>query len=123
LHADPAKCKGNKFVAMATGPLLKPEPKSLVLLRTAVYFVSWMVAYKIKGLFNGVKSNFIFSTSVTHNGVGKAVFADFLPKALENGTFVASPESFVVGKGLEAIQEAFSIQEKGVSAKKVIVSL
>ena len=118
-----AKCKGNKFVAMATGPLLKPEPQSLVLLRTAVYFVSWMIAYKIKGLFNGVKSNFIFSTSVTHNGVGKAVFADFLPKALENGIFVASPEPFVVGKGLEAIQEAFSIQEKGVSAKKVVVSL
>jgi hypothetical protein len=47
----------------------------------------------------------------------------FLPKALKNGTFVASPEPFVVGKGLEAIQEAFSIQEKGVSAKKVVVSL
>jgi hypothetical protein len=55
--------------------------------------------------------------------VGKVIFEDFLPQALAEGKYVAAPEPMVVGKGLESIQEAFKIQQKGVSAKKVVVSL
>jgi len=55
--------------------------------------------------------------------VGKAVFENFLPKALEEGKYVAAPEPLVIGKGLELVQEAFEVLKKGVSAKKVVVSL
>ncbi|KFX98498.1 hypothetical protein O988_04318 [Pseudogymnoascus sp. VKM F-3808] len=65
----------------------------------------------------------IFGTSLKDNKIGEAVYEHFLPKALEAGTFVPAPEAFVVGHGLESIQDAVDIQHKGVSAKKVVVSL
>ena len=57
------------------------------------------------------------------NEVGKAIYEDFLPTALAQGKYIAAPEPQVVGKGLECVQEAFEISKKGVSAKKVVVSL
>ncbi|KAI9813397.1 MAG: hypothetical protein M1827_004071 [Pycnora praestabilis] len=92
-----SKAKGNKFVAMAMhydGPV--PE---------------------------GVESKFILGNASADNEVGAAIYADYLPKALAEGKFVAAPEPLVVGKGLESIQKAFDVQMKGVSAKKVVVSL
>lgn len=117
------KVQGNKFVSMATYPLLQQEPVNLVFLRTAYHFISWIISFKIKGLVKGIKSNFIFGSSIAHNEVGKALFADFLPEALEVGSFVATPEATVFGKGLESIQAACEYHQKGVSAKKVVVSL
>jgi len=113
----------NKFVAMATYPEPKETPTSFVLLKNAATFVSWMAAFKAKGLFTGVKSNFIFSSSVSHNGVGRAIWEEYLPKALSEGTFKASPEPVIFGKGLDKIQDAMEFQKKGVSAKKVVVQL
>jgi hypothetical protein len=46
-----------------------------------------------------------------------------LPAALAKGKYVAAPEPQVVGKGLEDVQEAFDVNKRGVSAKKVVVSL
>ena len=51
------------------------------------------------------------------------IFEDFLPKVLAEGKYVAAPYPEVVGKGLEYIQAGFELQKKGMSAKKVIVSL
>lgn len=117
------KVEGHKFVSMATYPVLQEEPKSLVMLRTAYNFVSWTVSYKVKGQLKGIKSAFIFSSSIAQNEVGKMIYVDFLPKALQAGTFIAAPEPFVFGKGLENIQGALDYQMKGVSAKKVVVTL
>lgn len=36
---------------------------------------------------------------------------------------LAAPEPFVVGHGLEYVQEAFNFQKKGVSVNKVVVTL
>jgi hypothetical protein len=69
---------------------------------------------------NGVGAKFVTPIS---SEVGKVIFKDFLPQALADGKYVAAPAPMVVGKGLESIQEAFKIQQKGVSAKKVVVSL
>ena len=55
--------------------------------------------------------------------VADVIYRDFLPEALANGIFRATPEPLVVGAGLETIQEALNIQKKGVSAKKIVVSL
>ena len=71
----------------------------------------------------GVTIKAIFGTTIKDNHVGKAVYEDFLPKALDAGTFVPAPEPLVSGKGLESVQEAVDLHQKGVSAKKVVVSL
>ena len=71
----------------------------------------------------GIGAKFCMAGSIKDDEVGRAVYVDFLPKALEEGTFVAAPEAEVVGKGLESIQVAFEVQMKGVSAKKIVVSL
>jgi hypothetical protein len=57
------------------------------------------------------------------NELGAKIFEEFLPKALEAGSYLYAPEPLVVGKGLERIQKAFEVVKKGVSAKKVVVSL
>lgn len=64
-----------------------------------------------------------FAPSIKDNHVGKAIFEDYLPRALNNGTFVAAPEPFIAGKGLESLQMAVDLQRKGVSARKVVVLL
>lgn len=72
---------------------------------------------------HGVTMKPVFGTTIKDNTVGKAVYEDFLPKALEAGTFVPAPEPLVSGKGLESVQGAVDLQQKGVSARKVVVSL
>jgi hypothetical protein len=46
-----------------------------------------------------------------------------VPKALAKGTFKAKPDPLVVGNGLKSIQLGLDVQKKGVSAKKVIVTI
>ncbi|KAL0931137.1 zinc-binding dehydrogenase family superfamily [Colletotrichum truncatum] len=72
---------------------------------------------------DGVKSNVVFGGSLRENEVGRAVYADFLGKALAAGSFTCAPEPHVVGKGLESLQTAFEAVREGVSAKKVVVTL
>ena len=72
---------------------------------------------------DGVTMKAVFATTIKDNAVGKAVYEDFLPGALEAGTFVPAPEPVVSGKGLESVQGAVELQQKGVSARKVVVAL
>lgn len=51
------------------------------------------------------------------------MYEDFLPKALETGLFIPAPEPLVAGQGLENLQAAFDLQKKGVSAKKIVISI
>lgn len=55
--------------------------------------------------------------------LASAVFHDFLAGALAEGKYTIAPESQVVGEGLEALQGAMDTLRKGVSAKKIVVSL
>ncbi len=71
----------------------------------------------------GVKIKHIFGTSIKDNEVGKAIYEDFLPKALKAGTFVPAPEPLIAGKGLESVQGAVDLINKGVSARKIVVAL
>lgn len=48
---------------------------------------------------------------------------NYLTSALEDGRLKCLPEAYVVGNGLEAIQEGMEVLKKGVSARKVVVSL
>ena len=92
-----ARSEGKKFVAMAVRP---PE-----------------------NLMEGVETKFIFGSDLKDNEVSKVIYEDFLPKTLEEGTYITAPDPEVVGKGLEHIQAAFDVLKNGVSAKKVVVSL
>jgi NADPH:quinone reductase-like Zn-dependent oxidoreductase len=117
------KCKGNKFISMASYPTPQPPPKRFVLLTTIYCFVSWSIANWVKSKARGIRYKFIFGTTLIDNGVGEAIYVDYLPDALAASTYIAAPEPVVVGKGLEYIQAGLDLQKKGMSAKKVVVSL
>jgi len=114
--------EGDKFISMATYPL-PTDAENLSFLTTIYTMGTWMTSFKTKGLLKGIKSNFIFSSSICTNEVGAAIFRDFLPRALEAGALVPAPEPQVVGEGLDSIQAALDYQRKGVSALKVVVTL
>jgi len=116
-------CKGNKFISMATYPVPSPPPKHFVLLLTVLSFASWSIICWFKSRARQIRTKFIHGSTLVDNGVGKVIYEDFLPKALAEGTYLAAPDPIVVGKGLEYIQAGFDLQKKGVSAKKVVVSL
>ena len=71
----------------------------------------------------GVTVKHIFATTIKDNEVGKAIYENFLPKALKAGTFVPAPEPLIAGKGLGSVQGAVDLLQKGVSATKVVVTL
>jgi NADPH:quinone reductase-like Zn-dependent oxidoreductase len=77
----------------------------------------------VEDLPEGITLSKIFGITLRDNGVGKAVYADYLPQALESGTFVPSPEPLVQGKGLEHVQAGVDRLMAGVSAAKVVVTL
>ena len=118
-----AKCTGNKFLSMASYPVPQQPPKNFVLLSIAASYMTGMANIWVKAKSGGVRYAFIFGSTLLYNEVGKAIYVDFLPRALAEGSYVAAPEPQVVGKGLEYIQTGYDIQKKGVSAKKVVISL
>ncbi|GAA5929769.1 hypothetical protein JCM1841_002642 [Sporobolomyces salmonicolor] len=72
-----------------------------------------------------VKAAAVFAVTVatTHAEVGTHLYGTFVPAALENGSLKCKPEPLVVGKGLESVQHGLDVQKKGVSAKKVVITL
>ncbi|MCJ1475381.1 hypothetical protein MMC13_004043 [Lambiella insularis] len=118
------KCKGDKkFLSMASYPNPQPPPQTLVGLQTAAYFISSVTSMYFKSRARSIGTKFIWGSTLIHNEVGKAIYEDFLPKALAAGTFVAAPEPEVVGTALDYIQAACDRLKKGVSAKKLVVLL
>ncbi|ERF73359.1 hypothetical protein EPUS_08301 [Endocarpon pusillum Z07020] len=92
-----AKSSGKKFVALANPPS--------------------------KELPSGIGGKFIFGSDLKDNEVGPAIYVDFLPKALADGSYIAAPDARVVGNGLESIQGGLDLLKKGVSAMKYVISL
>jgi NADPH:quinone reductase-like Zn-dependent oxidoreductase len=54
---------------------------------------------------------------------GVPVWRDYISAALANGSFKAKPEPQIVGHGLDKFQEALDLYAKGVSARKLVVTL
>lgn len=88
-----------------------------------VKFVATAQRVPENALLGDIKAKFITAADLQENGIGKAVITDFLPKALAEGKFIAAPDPEVVGHGLENIQAGIDAWRKGVSAKKIVVSL
>ncbi|KAJ9139116.1 Polyketide synthase, enoylreductase [Pleurostoma richardsiae] len=116
----------NKFVAYAGFPLPDALPTTALGKVALVGSTAWwMGATAVRSAVRGVRSRFVDCKELHEEDsvVSKLVFDDFLPRALVEGQFVPAPEPLVVGEGLDKIQEAMDVQQKGVSAKKVVVSL
>ena len=118
-------CKGDKFVSTASAAVSLDQLPERGGLTPALMlkFVSSGIAMAIKARMQGIRTKFIFGDSLANNEVGPMIYRDFLPMALAAGTYVAAPEPLVLGHGLESIQTAFDAQRKGVSARKIVVTL
>ena len=51
------------------------------------------------------------------------LWEDFVGQALAQGALKCTPEPHVVGNSLEAIEEGCKLNQKGISARKVVVVL
>ncbi|KAL3417107.1 zinc-binding dehydrogenase [Phlyctema vagabunda] len=118
-----ATCKGNKFLSMVTYPNPDPMPTSFVVPKFIFTFMTWSIAQFYKSVTRSIGYKFIWGGTLIDNGLGKYIYEDFLPEALAQGTYLTAPEPIVAGNGLEHVQTALDLLRKGVSAKKVIVTL
>lgn len=72
----------------------------------------------------GVGAKFIFASTIKDNEVGPLIFQQFLPSALAKKAYHTAPLPYVVGSGLEKVQEAYDLGKGGAtSAKKLVVTL
>jgi len=118
--------KGDRFVAVAAGPISLTDVVSsgpFAMARLLPGMLATTVSDLLKARTRGIGTKFIWGGSLVDNEVGPAVYADFLPRALADGRYVAAPPALVIGQGLEAIEAGFEVQKKGMSAQKVVVSL
>ncbi|EKV06850.1 Zinc-binding oxidoreductase CipB [Penicillium digitatum] len=119
-----SKTSGSKFIAQISFPWPEKIPTTtLALFGAMMGLLWWNLSIFITSRLKGVTAKFVFGSSLYNNEVGGIIYDDFLPVALAQGSYVAAPKPLVVGKGLEKIQEAMDFHMKGVSAKKVVVSL
>lgn len=116
------KCNGKKFVAMVSYPML-PPPKRFIFPRFISTFILWTISNEIKKVLRGINNKFVDGSTVVMNEVGEAVYSKFLPQALEKGSYIAAPEAMVIGEGLGLVEKGMKMQRKGVSAKKIVISL
>lgn len=114
--------KGEKFIAKISLDI-PPFPKSALEYPIFLGSIIWtIITEAIKSRINGVRSAFIVVT-LEGNDIGSIVYEKFLLEALERKKFIAAPDPEVVGKGLDFVQEAMDLNKKGVSAKKLVVTL
>ncbi|EXJ69147.1 uncharacterized protein A1O5_08082 [Cladophialophora psammophila CBS 110553] len=116
-------CRGNKFLSMASYPFPQTPPERFVVPQIAFHYITSLIFLWIKARRHGIRRKFIFGDTLVDNEIGPAMYEHFLPEALAARSFVAAPKSEVVGHGLESIQHAMDLHKKGVSAKKIVVTL
>lgn len=122
-----AASRGDKAVAMVSYPIdfsgLSGPPDIGFRIKVIRRFIGFSVRMALKTRLNGIRSKFVFGSSLAFNEVGPAIYEHFLPAALAQGRYRAAPESQVAGNGLAAIQAAIDAQRRGVSARKIVVTL
>lgn len=122
------KCEGNKFISMASSPIdfdKLPERPGINFrtLPVLLQLLRCNASYWFKSRSRHIRTNFIDGGSIKDTEVSRIIYEQFLPTALAAGTYIPAPNPYIVGKGLNQIQDGFDIQRKGVSAKKVVLSL
>lgn len=64
-----------------------------------------------------------FKIFTDHEEVGRAMFTEYLTKALESGVIKPAPKVEIVEGGLEATQKAWDQLKKGVSGRKLVIKV
>lgn len=82
-----------------------------------------MARFTLRARRAGVRTGFIWGSSLRDDEVGRRLWAETLPTGLADGTLRPVPEPVVVGDGLAAVQGALDRQRAGVSAQKVVVTI
>jgi len=121
-------CKGNKFVSVASTPVtFEKAPRggrrTLWLVPTMSRVIASTMSMMVKSRLRGIRTKFIFGTSLFDNEVGPMIYRDFLPAALAEKRYLTAPEPLVFGQGLDKIPAAMEANKKGVSANKLVVAL
>jgi hypothetical protein len=93
------------------------------LLPAVAQMLAGNIGLAVKASGKRVRTKFIWGSSLLANEVGPMIYQSFLPTALDEARFLAAPEAMVVGHGLGAIPAALERQRKGVSARKLVVTL
>jgi NADPH:quinone reductase-like Zn-dependent oxidoreductase len=119
---------GAKRVAMASPSvsfleLPRRKGPSITFVKVMSRLVASNIALQSRCIPRGIRARFIWGSSLMNNEVGPMLWEDFLPAALAEGRYVAAPTAEVVGSGLEQVQTALDVLARGVSARKVVVSL
>ena len=123
-----ARCKGNKFVSMATPSVSFVDAPSgrrriFWLLPTFARMIAGQMGLRTKTRLARIGTKFIWGGSLKDNEVSRVIYQDFLPKALAEGRYLAAPDPHVIGHGLTQIPAALQAQKAGVSATKIVVIL
>jgi NADPH:quinone reductase-like Zn-dependent oxidoreductase len=127
--AGAASARGSKRVATASVPVTfdalanRTWTRLPVAVPILVRFVLAQARLTRQARKAGVTVGSIWGATLKDNFVGPAIYRDFLPRALADGSFRAAPEPLVVGAGLDAIAGALDSLHEGVSARKIVVTL
>ncbi len=119
-------CEGNTFVSTASTPVsfdALPQRPSVQLPLLLLQLVSATASLQVKTRMRGIRTKAIFGSTLMNNEVSTVIYEDFLPQALADGRYCAAPEPQVIGKGLESVQAGLDAQKRGMSARKVVVTL
>lgn len=117
------KSQGRKRLAMISYPGPPSPPTRNAQLQMAWYYVTGKISISIKSSLGSVRSSYVWGGNLACNKLGSAIYNDYLPGALQNGSFKPAPPAEVVGQGLQDIQKAMDKQSEGVSGKKIVVLL
>ena len=121
-------CDGTQFVSCASPPVsFNHAASGGSRLKWLVPLMGRMVSANLSTMLKcrawGIRTKFIFGSSLINNEVSRVIYADFLPQALAENRYAALPTPQVAGHGLDRIAAAMEMQKQGVSASKVIVTL
>ena len=113
-------CLASPSVSMST----LPRRRSLLALsRFGLQMASRVAPLMVRSRLRGIRTRFVWGSSLMTNEVGPMLWNDFLPKALADKSYVTAPRAEVVGTGLQSIQPALDAVREGASATKFVVLL
>jgi NADPH:quinone reductase-like Zn-dependent oxidoreductase len=119
---------GAKRVCLASPPVsLDRLPQrtgmSVELVRVGMGMITGNVALQLRSRTHGIRTRFVWGSTLMDNEVGPMLWEEFLPAALAEGRYIPAPTAQVVGAGLEQVQSALELLRAGVSARKLVVTL
>lgn len=121
-----SKCSGSESLAVVTFPM-RPPTAHFPTVAMAYNFVTCNAFTTLKGWWRGIAWKLFMGTCLIHDdpesSLGIAIYEAYLPEALAPRKYLPAPEPPVVGDGLEAVQAALDQQRRGVSARKIVVTI